>query len=531
VYDYVIVGAGSTGCVIAARLSEDPDLRICLVEAGPPDTAENIHIPVAFGKLFRTGLDWDYDTAEEPSLNGRRLYLPRGRMFGGTSSMNAMLYVRSAKIDYDAWGHPGWSYDELVPYFKRSEDNERGESEYHGAGGPLTVSDGRSHNPSAAAFVDAAVQAGYRTTSDFNGATLDGFGAFQVTQRDGKRCSSSTAFLWPAMSRPNLTVEANVQVHRVLVENGRAAGVIGMRLDDEIVIRAEREVILCAGAYNSPQLLMLSGIGPAQKLADLGIPVVVDQPQVGQNLRDHAHVPLNSVHSQPVSLMSAATPANVELYVREGRGPLTSNGPETGGFVRTAEELPAPDVAFMAGPHMFTEGGLGMPTAHAVSCGPTLLHPASIGSVTLASDDPTAKPRILHNIFSDEGDRRTAVAALRIALDIIRRPAMARYAESLYQFPDSRSDADLLTYIRQRGQSLFHPAGTCAMGAVVDEDLTVRGVAGLRVADCSVMPTVGRGNPHASAIMIGEKAADLIRSIDPPPAAQRSVSEEPMVRH
>lgn len=517
-YDYVIVGAGSAGCVIAARLSEDPNLRICLIEAGPRDTAENIHIPMAFAKLFRTSVDWDYDTAEEPNLNGRRLYLPRGRMLGGSSSMNAMLYVRGTKIDYDGWGQPGWSYDELLPYFKRSEDNERGESHYHGAGGPLSVSDGRSHNPSAAAFVDAASQAGYPTVSDFNGAMLDGFGAFQVTQRDGRRCSSATAFLRPALSRPNLTVETNVQIHRVLVENGRATGVTGMRLDDEMTIRADREVILSAGTYNSPQLLMLSGIGPAERLAALGIPVVIDQPRIGQNLQDHVHVPLNCVHSQPVSLLAAATPDNVDRFVREGRGPLTSNGPETGGYVRTSEGLPAPDVVYLAGPAMFAESGLGIPTGHALACGPALIHPDSRGSLTLISDDPTAKPRILNNFFSAEADLRAGVAALRIVLDIVRQPTMARYAESLNEFPDSRSDADLRTYIRRRACSFFHPAGTCEMGPVVGADLTVHGVTGLRVADCSVMPTVGRGHPNASAIVIGEKAADLIRSSGPRPA-------------
>lgn len=516
-YDYVIVGAGSAGCVIAARLSEDPDVRVCLIEAGPPDTAENIHIPMAFPTLFRTRLDWDYDTAEEPNLNCRRLYLPRGRVLGGTSSMNAMLYVRNAPVDYDGWGQPGWSYAELLPYFKRSEDNERGESYYHGVGGPLTVSDGRSHNPSSAAFAEAAMQAGYPANSDFNGAALDGFGAFQVTQRDGKRCSTATAFLRPALSRPNLTVETGFQVHRILIENGHAAGVTGMHLDEERTVRAEREVILSAGAYNSPQLLMLSGIGPARTLEALRVPVVVDQPQVGQNLQDHVHVPLNCVHSQPVSLLAAATPENFERFSREGRGPFTSNGPEAGGYVRTTAGLPAPDAVYLAAAAMFTESGLGIPTAHAVSCGPTLIHPASRGSLTLTSDDPTAKPRILNNFFSEKADLQAAITALRIALGISRQPAMARYAESLYDFPASESDADLLPYVRQRAHSLFHPAGTCAMGTVVGTDLTVRGVTGLRVADCSVMPTVGRGNPNASAIMIGEKAADLIRSSGPLP--------------
>ena len=510
-YDYVIVGAGSAGCVLAARLSEDPDVHVCLIEAGTADVAENIHMPSAFPKLFRTRFDWDYDTAEEPDLNGRRLYLPRGRVLGGTSSMNAMLYIRSTPADYDSWEQPGWRHAELLPYFKRSEDNERGESEYHGVGGPLTVSDGRSRNPSTAAFTEAAAQAGYQATSDFNGPSLDGFGAFQLTQRDGRRCSTSTGFLRPAMSRLNLTVKTGFQVHRVILENGRAVGVTGMHLDTGFTIRAEREVIISAGAYNSPQLLMLSGIGPAGPLAGLGIPVVADLP-VGRNLQDHVHVPLNCVHTQPVSLITAATLENLELFRRYGQGPLTSNGPETGGFVRTSDGLAGPDAAYFAGPAMFTESGLGIPTAHAVSCGPTLVSPGSRGSLTLMSDDPTAKPRILNNFLSDEADVRAAIAAVRVALDIVRQPAMARYAESIHEFPDRASDADLRGYVRQRAHSMFHPAGTCAMGAVVGADLTVYGVTGLRVADCSVMPIVGRGGPNASAIMIGEKAADLMRS-------------------
>src|SRR5690242_1217496 len=259
-YDYVIVGAGSAGCVLAARLSEDPDVRVCLVEAGPADTEPNLHVPAAFAKLFRTELDWDYSTAEEPQLHRRRIYLPRGRVLGGSSATNAMVYARANRIDYDGWNQAGWRYADLLPYFKLSEDNERGESEYHGAGGPLAVSDGRAQNPSAAAFVAAAVQAGQPANDDVNGAEQDGFGFFQVTQRDGRRCSSAVAFLHPALGRANLTVETHFQTHRVLVEHGRATGIVGRRVDEDVTVRAEREVILAAGTYNSPQLLMLSGI-------------------------------------------------------------------------------------------------------------------------------------------------------------------------------------------------------------------------------------------------------------------------------
>jgi choline dehydrogenase len=510
VYDYVIVGAGSAGCVLAARLSEDPGVRVCLIEAGPADTAENIHIPASFGKLFRTHVDWDYSTHEEPFLDRRRVYLPRGRVLGGSSSMNAMVYARGNRADYDAWNQPGWSYDELLPYFKRSEDNERGESEYHGVGGPLAVSDGRSNNPMAAAFVEAAVQAGHAFNDDFNGPVQDGFGFFQVTQRNGRRCSTAVAFLHPAMSRPNLTVETNMQVLRVLVDDGRAVGVVARRLDDEVEIRADGEVVLSGGAYNSPQLLMLSGIGPAPLLTALGIPVVLDQPLVGANLQDHALVPLVYTHSQPISLLAAGQPHFIQQFIEEGRGPLTSNGPEAGGFVRTRPELPAPDVEFLTAPVMFVDSGLGVPTDHALSTGPVVLNQHSRGSVSLASEDPTAKPRIVHNYYSEQADLDTAVAGLRVGLEIARQKALAPYTETPFRAPASDSDAELRDFARKYTHSLYHPSGTCAMGSVVDERLQVLGVEGLRVVDTSVMPIVGRGNLNAAAIVIAEKAADLM---------------------
>jgi choline dehydrogenase len=516
-YDYVIVGAGSAGCVLAARLSEDPDVDVCLIEAGPADTADNIHIPVAFGKLFRTHLDWDYDTHEEPHLDRRRVYLPRGRVLGGTSSMNTMIYIRGNRLDFDGWGQPGWSYDELLPYFKRSEDNERGASAYHGVGGPLAVSENRSNNPMNVAFVEAANQAGFPLNDDFNGAEQDGFGFFQLTQRDGRRCSTAAAFLRPALGRPNLTVETNLQVHRVVTENGRAVGVTGDRLDEAVTIQASREVILCAGAYNSPQLLMLSGIGPAQLLNVLGIPVVLDQPLVGQNLQDHVLVPLIYTHSQPISLLVAAAPENVQRFFAEGRGPLTANGPESGGFMRTSGSLAAPDVEFLGAPVMFADSGLGTPTHHAFSFGPSMLTPRSRGSVMLASDAPTAKPKISHNYFAEPSDLDDAVEATRIGLEIGRQKALTPYTEDQFRPPLSDSDADLRRYVQMYTHSIFHPAGTCAMGTVVDAELRVRGVDGLRVVDASVMPTLVRGNPNAPVIAIAEKAADLVRGVAPLP--------------
>ncbi|WBB78692.1 GMC family oxidoreductase N-terminal domain-containing protein [Micromonospora sp. WMMD882] len=518
-YDYVIVGAGSAGSVLAARLTEDPSVRVCLVEAGPVDSEPNIHVPAAFGRLFRTRLDWDLDTHEEPHLDRRRVYLPRGRVLGGTSSINTMVYIRGNRLDFDSWGQPGWSYDELLPYFKRSEDNERGASAYHGVGGPLSVADGRSRNPMSAAFVEAAAEAGHQVNDDFNAGSQDGFGFFQVNQRNGRRESCATAFLHPVLDRPNLTVETNVQVLRILIEDGRAVGVVGRRLDDEVVLRAEREVVLSAGAYHSPHLLMLSGVGPAALLSALGIPVVLDAPMVGQNLQDHALVPLVYTHPHPISLLTAGDPANLKLFMEEGRGMLTSNGPESGGFARTSDDLPAPDVEYLGAPVMFADSGLGTPTHHSFSYGPSMLTPRSRGWVMLASDDPTAKPKIRHNYFAEEEDMRAAIVATRMGTEIARQKALAPYTEGMHEPPASESDADLRAYIRQYAHSIYHPAGTCAMGSVVDADLRLSGVDGLRVVDASVMPTLVRGNPNAAVIAIAEKAADLIKGVTPLPAA------------
>jgi choline dehydrogenase len=519
VYDYVIVGAGSAGCVLAARLSEDPAVTVCLVEAGPMDTSEHIQVPVAGGRLFRTELDWDYDTHDEPFCDGRRLYLPRGKVVGGTSAMNGMVYIRGNRSDYDAWGQPGWTYGDLLPYFLRSEDNELGASAYHATGGPLTVSEGRSNNPMSAAFVEAAVQAGHLFNEDFNGAAQDGFGFYQVTQRNGRRCGAAVAFLHPALPRPNLTVETNLQVHRVLVEGSRAIGVTGRRAGEQILIRAEREVVLAAGAYNSPQVLMLSGIGPATELAALGIPVVLDQPHVGQNLQDHPAANLVYAHSLPISLLAAGEPEHVRRFAEEGRGPLTSNVPEAGGFIRAPDRLDAPNLQFHAAPVMLVDGGLGTSTEHGISFGTCLLTPRSRGTVAIVSDDPTAKPRIRHDYYADPRDLADAVAGVRAGLDIARQPALKPYTERPFAVPDSTSDADLRAFVRRATQTLFHPVGTCAMGTVVDESLRVRGVEALRVVDASVMPTIVRGNTNAPIIAIAEKGADLIRGHAPLPAA------------
>jgi choline dehydrogenase len=517
-YDYVVVGAGSAGCVLAARLSEDGAASVCLVEAGPADINENIHIPVAGASLFRTHLDWDYDSHPEPFCDGRRVYLPRGRVLGGSSSINGMVYIRGCPADYDEWDQPGWGFREIMPYFLRSEDNERGATAFHGAGGPLAVSDGRALSPGAMAFVTAAASAGFPLNDDFNGSRQEGFGSFQVTQRAGRRCSSATAFLHPAMARPNLTVETNLQVHRVRLENGRATAVIGSRLDELVEIRADREIIIAAGAYNSPQLLMLSGIGPADSLRALNLPVAIDLPWVGRNLQDHPHTWLGYEHSQPVSLLRANEPESVMQYEHDRRGPISSNGPESGGFVTTDPSAPGPGLQLICVPAMIADNFLTPATSHAVCFGGSVLKPRSRGQVTLVSPEPTAKPKIAHNYYSDPADLATAVTGLEVALEIAQQEPLKAFADRAYAIPASASANDLRAFARAHIQTQFHPVGTCAMGLVVDSELRVLGVEGLRVVDASVMPTIVRGNTNAPTIAIAEKGADMIRGASPLPA-------------
>jgi len=509
-YDYVIVGAGSAGCVLAARLSEDEDVSVLVIEAGPPDVKENIQVPAAFGSLFKTDVDWDYATLPEPGCNGRMMYMPRGKTLGGSSSINAMVYIRGARQDYDSWG-PGWSFDEVLPYFKRSEDNERGESEYHGAGGPLTVSESRSNNPMADAWVQAAAEAGLKLNDDFNGPAQDGAGRYQVTQRGGLRCSTAVAFLHPAIERPNLTVETGLHVHRVLFEGTRAVGVTGEQHGQLVELRAEREVLLCAGAYNSPQLLLLSGIGPAEELAAREIEPLIDLPGVGRNLQDHVQIGGIWTTEEPVSLILGAEPEYQAAFAERGEGPLTSNVAETGGFWRSSESLDAPDLQFHCAPVMFVEEGLGDPVAHGISFGVCLLTPRSTGSVTLRSGDPTMKPAIRHNFYGEQDDVERVMTGLRKVYEIARQAPLEPYCRELWLGPDSDGDADLRAHMSRSSQVLYHPSCTCAMGSVVDGELRVMGIDALRVVDASVMPNVVRGNTNAPTIMIGERAADLIR--------------------
>jgi choline dehydrogenase len=514
VFDYVIVGAGSAGCVLANRLSEDPDVRVLLLEAGPPDTKQNIHVPLGYLKLGGTDVDWDYHSAPERECSGRRITLPRGKVLGGSSSINAMVYIRGNRRDYDDWGLAGWSWADLLPYFLKAEDNERGASEWHGVGGPLPVSDERSHNPISHAFADAGKQAGIPRNADFNGAEQDGLGMYQVTQRGGMRASAAVAYLHPAMQRPNLTVMPNMLVQRVLFEGTRAVGVQASQLGEEQRFTAEREVILSAGSYNTPQLLMLSGVGPAEHLTMREIEVLLDQPAVGQNLSDHAATQLVWTTPEPQSLLLALEPAALEEFEATRTGPFTSNLAEAGGFARVAKDAPAPDVQFHLAPVHIVDEGMRDPEAHGVWVSPCLLTPHSRGSVRLASNDPTAKP-IVHNAFYTGGDdMQRMIAALRLTLEICGQPAMKPYCAEPFTLPAGDDEDALRAHVARTTFAIYHPVGTCRMGAdgeaVVDEQLRANGLEGLRVVDASVMPVVPRGNTNAPVIALAERAAELI---------------------
>ncbi len=523
-YDYVIVGAGSAGCVLAARLSEDPDVSVLLLEAGPPDVKENIHVPLGYLQLARTDVDWDYDTAPEPNCGGRRLALPRGKVLGGSSSMNAMVYIRGNQADYDGWGVEGWAWDDLFPYFLRAEDNERGASEWHGAGGPLPVSDQRSGNVITPAFVDAGAEAGLDRNEDFNGAEQDGVGMYQVTQRGGMRASAAVAYLHPASERPNLTVMPYMHVNRVLFEGTRAVGVEASQLGQAQELRAEREVILCGGAYNSPQLLMLSGVGPAEHLALREVEVLLDQPAVGENLSDHAAVFNVWTTPEPESLLRALEPAALEEFAASQTGPFASNLAESGGFARVESGAPAPDVQFHVAPVQIVDEGMGDPQAHGVWVSPCLLTPGSRGSVRLGSADPSAKPIVRNDFYSAAEDMPRMVAAVRLMEEICAQPALRPYCAEPFTAPAGESEEAICAHVARTTFPIYHPVGTCAIGSVVDADLRVQGLEGVRVVDASVMPTVPRGNTNAPMIAVAERAADLIKGATPLRTAEAAAS-------
>ncbi|HQZ31077.1 MAG TPA: choline dehydrogenase [Arenimonas sp.] len=524
-YDYIIVGAGSAGCVLANRLSQDPANRVLLLEAGPSDWHPFIHMPAGLAKLVgKKGVNWDYSTAPEPALGNRPLWWPRGKVLGGSSSINAMCYIRGNARDYDEWaalGADGWHWDNVLPYFKRSEGNERGGSEFHGGDGPLGVSDPRHRNPLSEVFLEAARQAGHAPTDDFNGARQEGFGWYQTTTRDGARSSSARAYLKPVRKRPNLTVITGATASRVTITDGRATGVVysvnGKGAFHQV---AGKEVILSGGAINSPQLLMLSGIGPAAHLRQHGITVVRDLPGVGGNLQDHLDVCTLQRCVRGLSYDQLSDVSVGLQYYLFRKGPGTSNIAETGGFLRSSlAEDERPDIQFHFVPAQLDDHGRNLLPGHGYTLHACGLHPRSRGRIHLASASAGDKVRIEAGYLSDpEGyDLKVMLEALRLSREILAQPAFAGYrGEELQPGAQVQDEAGLVEFIRRKAESIYHPVGTCRMGrvddpdTVVDPQLRVVGVAGLRVVDASVMPKLVSGNTNAPTMMIAERAADLI---------------------
>lgn len=524
-FDIVVVGAGSAGCALAGRLTEDPSLRVLLLEAGGSDDVLEVQIPAALYKVWRTRRDWNYTTDPQPGLGGRRLFWPRGKLLGGSSSINAMIYVRGGRCDYDEWaaltGDESWSYEHVLPLFRRMEDNARGADRFHGVGGPLRVEDPRSPHAWSRAAVASAVAAGYPRNDDFNGAVQEGAGLYQLTQKRGRRWSAADAYLHPVASRPNLTVRTGALTTRVFVEGGRATGVEYRRGGRSHVVRAA-EVVLAGGAVNTPQLLMLSGIGPAAHLREVGVDVVHDLPGVGSGLQDHPLVPVVWHTRSGRSLFRAESPSGYARWFAARRGPLSSNLAEAGLFTRSRPDLDGPDLQFHFLPVKFWRQAEVDPDVDAFTAAAVLVRVHSRGSVRLRSADPTWAPAIDAGYLTDERDLDALVCGVEKAREIAATgPLAAVLGEEWSPGTGVRGREELRRAVRNTLESLYHPVSSCRMGtddlAVVDPQLRVHGLDGLRVADASVMPTLVRGNTNAPTIMLAERAADLLagRSVGP----------------
>jgi len=533
-FDYIVVGAGTAGCVLASRLSEDRNTRVALIEAGPRDRHPLIHIPATVAAaIARPTLNWRFSTVPQPQLAGRSIPIPRGRVVGGSGSINGMVYFRGHPSDFDDWaaaGNPGWSYREVLPYFLRSENNDAyPDSVYHGRGGPMNVTHIKRPNPMTPAFLEAMHALGFKPTSDFNGPTSEGYGPRQGTILNGRRVSTATAYLWPASHRSNLTILPNTRALEIRIESHRAVGVSVVGKAGKAQLTARREVILCAGAILSPHLLMLSGIGDHDELHAAGIGVKQHLPGVGANYHDHLAVAvlMEMKNSESYGISWRAAPrdvANLLEYALFRTGPLASNVFEATGFVRTLPELSRPDVQVVFQAARRNRNTFPFPLGHGFAISVVGIYPKSRGRVRLASSDPLAAPLVDPQLLSDPDDLATMLRGLKIGRQVTRAAPFARYrAIEVQPGPEVQDDASLVGYIRKAAVTVHHPCGSCRMGAddnaVVDEKLCVRGLQALRVADASVFPSVVGGNTNAAVVMIAEKVADMIRGVGPPPSS------------
>jgi choline dehydrogenase len=522
-YDYIIVGAGSAGCVLANRLSADPTTKVLLLEAGGRDTNPFIHMPAGYVALMRGGwIDWGYHTEPQKQLNNRKLFWPRGKVLGGSSSVNAMVYVRGCHSDYDNWrqlGNAGWSYTDCLPYFRKAETYERGADDFHGSDGPLRVSRPSVKSALSKAWIEAGQQAGYPYNDDFNGTTQEGFGPLDATISSARRASAAVCYLKPALPRPNLTVITKAQTSRILFEGNRAVGVEYVQDKQVHQIRAEREVILSGGAINSPQVLLLSGVGDGDHLREQGIKTVTDLKGVGQNLQDHLHSSVKWSCTQNITLFNNVKPLGAALamaqYYLFKSGPSTTPGLEALAFLKSRPEVADPDLQYHFVMALYNDHGRDIVQRHGFMSYFNLSRPESRGYIKLRSTDPLAHPIIEPNYLESENDLRTLRAGLKISRDVIAQNAFDPYrGEELAPGPAVKTDKEIDDYIRQNSETLYHPVGTCKMGsdaqAVVDDQLRVHGVEGLRVVDASIMPRLVSGNTNAPTIMIAEKAADMI---------------------